>query len=421
MPKIPKDAKRRIPVGMAPKVHSEDEKNQVSLTDKPAEKETAELSEVSEYYTAVAKKLRNTKYILLLIMVITFALTLFAYRDRLTYDNFRYLLRDMDEAGNTEVSTDTVYYTANETNNYLYFRGDIAVASSYGVEFHRALGDRSFEDKVSFASPSICGSEKYMIVYDAGGKTFYVYNSISRVYNETLERQIVCCAAADNGNFAVLTERDVGGYEITVYNKNFDKIGKITREEYIYSIDFLKSGKLTLTALGSDGVSLYTDFIIYTPGEDKVERSVRENGMILKSGETSYGFYVLTDIGLSFYNSDGSKKASYPFGTSEILFADADGDSVCVFLDENKTSQSCGIYLYDAGGVKSSAYVSGGAKGVALCGDLCAVLYTDEVVTVVGGKKTAVDVPSGGVKIIGRDSDNVIICYDDYAKIFKVR
>ena len=86
-------------------------------------------------------------------MVAALIITLWSFRSRLTYDNFRYLFRDIDEAGRTSLTTDAVYFTANDTNVHLYFKGDLAVGSSDGVSFHRSLGSRSFEDSVKFKAP----------------------------------------------------------------------------------------------------------------------------------------------------------------------------------------------------------------------------------------------------------------------------
>lgn len=376
---------------------------------------------VNEYYARISKKLRNMRYLMLLLMVLALVFTLWAYRNRLTYDNFRYLLRDMDEAGNTVVSTDSVYYTASDTNNYMFFRGDLAVACADGVELHRALGNRSFEDAVSFRAPSLCGSEKYMIAYDTGGNTFYVYNSISRVYSETLDREIIDCAAADNGSFAVLTKNNIGGSIVRLYDKNFRLTGEITREEYAYSVEYFDDGRLGISLCVSDGISLYTDFLTYTHGSEDIDSTVRVGGLVMLSGKTDEGYYLLSDLGLAFFNDDGERTSYHSFGTATVMYADAAESTVCVLLDENRIGAECGLYIFSADGMSYSSFVENGAKGVSLVGDAGCVLYDGKLIVVQAGVKTEIEVPAGGKKLFGMDKNSVIICYNDYAKIFEVR
>ncbi len=377
--------------------------------------------EINEYYLRISKKLRNMKYLLLLCMAGALIITLWAYRNRLTYDNFRYLLRDMDEAGNTAVSTDSVYYTANDTNNYMYFRGDLAIASSDGVRLHRALGNRSFKDEISLRAPSLAVSDKYMVAYDVGGKSFYVYNSISRVYSETTEHEIIDCAAASNGSFAVLTKNNIGGSLVRIYDKNFKLIGEITREEYAYSLEFLSDGRLSIALCLTDGVSLYTNLLLYTPQSEDIDTTVRVGGLVLLCGKTSGGYFVLCDSSVSFFNDSGERVFHRSFGTATVLYADTDGERVCVLLDQNTIGAKCGVYVFTKEGESHYSHIGDGARGVTFAKDAVCVLYDGRLLVLGGDMNREIEIPDGGKKLIGRHSDSVIVCYNDYAKIFDVK
>lgn len=382
--------------------------------------EAAENESINEYYARVSRKLRNTKYLLLLLMVVSAVLTLFAYRGGITYENLRYLLRDIDEAGHATLSSDSVYYTASDTNTFLYFRDDLAVASSDGVAFHRAFGSRSFEDDVTFKEPLLTGSEKYMIAYDAGGYSFYVYNSISRVYSETLEYPIVDCAAANNGSFAVLTKNNVGGYTIRLYDKNFKPAATLTREGYVYAIGFFEDGRLYLCESLSEGAALYTDVSLYTVGSDTIDRTLRESGLVLLAGEIDSGMFLLSDRGLTFFDESGEKTVSHSFGTSDVLFADATDAGVCVLLDENASGAQCGAYAYFANGDSYSLPVQKGAKGIVLCKKRICLLYDGSLTVYNGSEINEIEIPDSGRMLLGRDKDSVIVCFNDYAKIFAI-
>ena len=68
------------------------------------------------YYAHISARLRHTKYLCVLLTVAAALLFLFAYLSNITYENLRYLLRDVDEAGNAGCAADSFVYTAADTN-----------------------------------------------------------------------------------------------------------------------------------------------------------------------------------------------------------------------------------------------------------------------------------------------------------------
>lgn len=373
------------------------------------------------YYARISRKLRAAKYIALLLMVVSAVLILWAYRGGITYDNLRYLLRDMDTAGHTAVGGDTVYYTANETNTYLFFRGDLAVGSADGIAFHRALGSRSFFDEVHFKAPVLVGSEKYMLAYDSGGNSFYVYNSISRVYDETLDTPVLAAAAADNGSFAILTENKVGSYEIRIYDRNFEKIATLTRSGDVYAIGFLGDGRLWLCEVLAENATLCTDYSLYTVGNADIDSTHRESGLVLQSGMLKKDIFLLTDRSLVLLNEGGETVATHTFGTADVLYADANADGVAVLLEDNVSGGAYTASVYLANDDTYAVAADKGARGIALCGKRICLLYDGSLAVHDGEKQTDITIPFGGRKLVRQDKNHVVVCMNDYAKIFEVK
>ncbi len=372
------------------------------------------------YYARVSAKLKRAKYLCLLLTVAAALLFLFAYRSNITYENLRYLLRDVDEAGHAGGAADTIVYTASDTNFYLTFRGDLAVCSASGVTLHRASGGRTFSDEISFEAPVAEASKKYMVVYDVGGTRYSLYNSVSRVYDGTTDEPIYDCAVGDGGDCAVLTRSKAGGFAIRIYNKNFDMQSEITRSGYVSDIGYLSDGRLYLCETAVSGASLVTSLSLYTSGKDTLDCTVTANGFALSCGSLDDGFYLLTDGALYFFDKSGEKTFSTSFGTSEILFADASGDGVCVYVDENVSGADCAVYAFFADGESLSAPVSRGARGVLLDRERVCLLY-DGALTVADGKTVEThDIADGGRKLL-RFGDGALICFDDRAEAAPLR
>ena len=376
--------------------------------------------EENAYYARISAKLKRAKYLCLLLTVAAALLFLFAYRSNITYENLRYLLRDVDEAGHAGGAADTIVYTASDTNFYLTFRGDLAVCSASGVTLHRAEGGRTFSDEISFEAPVAEASKKYMVVYDVGGTHYSLYNSISRVYDGKTDEPIYGCTVSDGGRHAVLTRGKTGGFVIRTYSKNFDLESEITRAGYVSGIGYLDDGRLWLCESSASGASLVTSLSIYTSGKDALDCTVTGNGFALSCGSLGDGFYLLTDGALYFFDKSGEKTCSTSFGTSEILLADASADGVCVYVDENVSGADCAVYAFFADGESLSAQVSRGARGVLLDGRQVWLLY-DGTLAVSDGKTLEThDIADGG-RMLLRFGDGALICYDDRAETAALR
>ncbi len=383
--------------------------------------EGEQTSEINEYYLRISKKLRNTKYLMLLLMVAALVFTLWAYRTRLTYDNFRYLLRDIDEAGHTSLTTDAVYYKASDTNTFLGFRGDLAIGSSEGIAFHRALGSRSFTDNVFFKSPILSGSEKYMLAYDAGGKNFYVYNSISRVYSETLPHAIIDAAAADNGSFAVLTKSDVGDSVVRIYNNDFALVGEVTRAGYAYSIGFLTNDLLYICECDLNNASLCTDISFYTLGASDVSKTERLQGLALDVEALGDKTAVIFDKGIAFLCENSSNNNYYSFGTANILYGDISNGMAAVLLDANEVGVGDSVFVCMADGSTFETIVETGARATVICGETVCVLYDGYLLVCKDGENKKIEIAEGAKTMLARDKNSVIVCYNDYAKVYEVK
>lgn len=367
------------------------------------------------YYARISARLRWAKYLCVLLTVAAALLFLFAYRTNITYENLCYLLRDVDEAGNAGRAADSFTYTAADTNFLLPFRGDLAVCSSSGVTLYRAAGGRTFEDSLRFEAPVAEASDKYMVVYDIGGTSYALYNSISRVFDGKTDSPIFDCAVADGGSSAVLTRAATGGFRIRTYSKNFDLTGELTRSGYVSDIGYLDDGRLYICESSVSGASLVTTLSLYTPGHDSLDCTVTAGGFAYRCGSLGDGFYLLTSSTLTFFDKTGEKTFSTSFGTSEILLADGTADGVAVYVDENVSGADCAVYAFFADGTSLSSPAPRGARSLLLAGRKVCLLAEESLAVYDGSTVQQTATASGGRQLL-RLGNAVLVCYDDRAE-----
>lgn len=389
---------------------------------RPTASELSNDGELSEnpYYARISTRLRMAKYFCVLLTVAVTLLLLFAYRTNITYENLRYLLRDVDEAGHAGRTANSFAYTVDDTNFILPFRGDLAVCSASGVTLYRAEGGRSMEDTLRFEAPVAEASDKYMVVYDIGGNTYALYNSISRVFDGKTDGPIYDCAVWKGGDSAVLTREATGGFLIRTYGKNFDLTGEITRNGYVSDIGYLRDGRLYICECSAVGASLVTTFSVYTQGRDAFDCTVTADGYTYRCGSLADGFWLLTSSSLYFFDDSGENTFFTSFGTSEILLADGTEDGVAVYVDENVSGADCAVYAFFADGTSLSAPVARGARSILLA-DRRVCLLEEGSLSVFGNDAAQqLETASGGRKLLRLGSE-ILICYDDRAERVALR
>ena len=67
-------------------------------------------------------------------------------------------------------------------------------------------GDTLLSVSKTNSSPILLTSDKYILVYNAGGNSFQIYSTVSCLYEDTFDYAISCAALNDNGMFLVATK-----------------------------------------------------------------------------------------------------------------------------------------------------------------------------------------------------------------------
>ena len=97
-------------------------------------------------------------------------------------------------------------------------------------------------DTEAIPNPVIESAEKYMLIYDFGGKEYRIYNLFTKVHTEKTEHEIYGAATADNGSYAIITGNGTHLSCVKVYNRRFDEILSIGRNSYVTDVSLSPSG-----------------------------------------------------------------------------------------------------------------------------------------------------------------------------------
>ena len=314
------------------------------------------------YYAKVSARYKVAQRILCLLLVLFMLLVTITNFRQITYGNLFYFFRDFGNAVDLASSGyETLSYDVYSNQSFSLYRGGIAAVSPTNVLVFTASGRRTLKSAVTFSSPQTVCSEKYVLVYDHKGDTFSIYNSFAKVYTESFKQsgeELLDAALSPSGGFAVMTRATDYKSVIYVYDENFKRIGKFSKD--LYAFDFSLNGE------GDRMATLYYDLgdgrgrtvfrvLDVTAENDEtsdrvlIEESISAAFPIACTFLTGGRVAVLTDTAIRIFDEDGSLYDSTEF-TGTISAAVATENGVAVALTQGSLHDRNRVIAYDADG-----------------------------------------------------------------------
>ena len=138
-----------------------------SKTDKPS------------HYERLAEIFRIAKYAALICMVIYLLLSVAVYRNELTVENFRYLMKYFDSSSaeytdGTLKNYNDIYLDATSDIMLGLFNNDLAVVKGDSINIYNMLGNNTFSHTITYETPMLVTSDKYMLTYALGEYSYII-------------------------------------------------------------------------------------------------------------------------------------------------------------------------------------------------------------------------------------------------------
>jgi len=305
-------------------------------------------------YYRVAQRLRTARYTALFVFLIFTAVLFFAFRQEMTMNHFRYLLRNIDFSSNVSLfAGDTIYYNGDDDSEFGFVSGGLAVVSDARVFVTDRASGTTFSEHHGYKSPRLVSSEKYMLVYDRSGSSLSVYNAFSHLKSFEYNGTVVAAATASDGTVAVAVVGEDDYYStVYVYNSSFELLNTISKYKYVTSLALSENGDAL--AIGSvyaeKSGEVHSELLYLEVGKKKEEAKIDlENEAIWQvSFFENDGFAIMTDKAILFYDDDGDsiKRVNYPQTPSGALMG-KEGVLILVSLADSRYQTA---YLYDEDG-----------------------------------------------------------------------
>lgn len=384
-----------------------------------------------KYFEVLSDKYLKASHILYIALAVCFLVTLIFNSKLLTYNNFTYLIKDLNSAASiASENYNSISYVNDELRVVSDFRGGIITASSTDMAIYSASGRKTLYLSENFVSPQIASSKKYAIIYDLGGNNYSVYNSFARVHHGKTQYPISLVTVADNGWFAVVSRDNDHTSVVYLYDDDFNLKNKYSfASKYVFGVSINKRGNriaILSTEAAASGDRFSTSVMLCKPGEtDKISDMELDSGIpygisFIESGNLQ----ILTSEALHIINeTNGKYEKSYKFNSKNIsrfdinqfgcavAFASSDGiinNSVLVF-DKN------GKLIYDV-------IETNGILDLKLYDDYIFISQSDTVtkINTRSGSRTQKNIFEKAFDIIVYNDNNILLCCQTKAKYINI-
>lgn len=367
------------------------------------------------YYARVSRAYRAAKYVAVLLLVLVLLAGMFTGADSITYANFVYLLRDFDTVLNASggEAAVSVRYGRAEERAYLLYRDNLVLVGQSGLNIYNTGGKLTLEEDHGLETPCAVSSDRYLMLYDLGGKTYSLYNSLTRIHTETLGYPISGGAISDSGLYAVVTKTREYTSAVLLYGKNAKLKNRYLKDKYVLDVAISNDGeRVAILSVESVDGAYRTEFQLCRPGADEAVATLTLSGVF----PLSVGFFddntaiLLCDDALRFYRADGELISSFAFSDVSPARFVCGGRYAALAFAADAAGQESRVMLFDAAGSPYFAHtVAGKAQDVALYEDTV-YLLTDRSLLRLTQSTVEAAAYAGGGKAVLADHEGVLLC-----------
>ena len=362
----------------------------------------------------------------LLGMLGTVVFGIFRYQDDLSLENIQRMASYIKAAGTTSDPFTEYRFEAGLETVYAPFGAGLAVSSGDTYSFISGLGSSKYSIQLHYNQPSLCTSDKFVLIYDRGGKGFCVANSYAEYLNTALESPILTASMNREGDFALVTDEAGARSAVSVYSKKQELLCKwITTQYYVlFASVSPDSSRFAVLGLGQgeEGLSLATKVFCFEIGQEEASWTVDlgERQVYSLTHDKSGGLVIVCDDGAHRYE-DGRRTAFVPFSQPVRLFSAAESGEVLVAFDQADRSSriSPAMVLGDGLTTLWSGSFAGTPRALDCRGGSAALLFTDrlEVIGYTGEAIAADTLPHSGARDVVVDEEgSPILIYSDRAE-----
>ena len=378
---------------------------------------TEKKNEAYLHYAKQTKILRRVRVIAVIVLISFLVMMVVLFRDSITIENLQYFLRYLDTRQAQSDTISSIPYDSSSVSDIAVYKGGLAMVDSASVSLYDLNGDVIMAKEAANTSPLISSGDTTFLVYNIGGNTVQMYNSLTCLFDQTYDNPISCAAVNNDGMFFVGTRSMEYRSVIDVYNKNFELIYQwFSPDKYLMCADLKDGGDSLVTAAiyaNEDGSSSAVVSVYRTNSEDvQSEITLTDQIPLSVHFQSNGGIVLITDRGLQFYDDALKLKNEVTYTGYVPVRAESFDEYSYFALNKNVVGSQHEITVTDRdGNVLFSKNVEGEITDCTRSGDMLYFLMERQLVCVSprDGRVSKLDIDAGATAITATEND-LLIC-----------
>lgn len=384
-------------------------------------KVTATAPGVNEYYISVSSRFGFAKWICVALFALFVAFTVLFTRDEITVNNLRYLMKHFDvNSVDSSSNFDILKYDDNGNYSFGYYKDDLAVVSSTGVDFYDMHGNAVMSNAHSMSNPALTVTENYLYVYDLGNKAYSVYNPFTCLKNVTTDYPVNMISAGDSGVFAVVTRDIEYRSKVQIYDKNFNLLSEVSKNKLIIDVSVSSDGRgvLILSCETTNEGDFFTEVTMVRPGkyEPVFSTETADSFPISCTALSGGGAGVLFSDKYIIYSPSGEAEFEYDFTGKTPTTYTSDGEYTALTFNKSVIGYDSSAIIFDkSGNIINDITVSGQCNKSIIENGYIFVMLTDAVarLDINSGEVLYEKTESNPIDFMVRGGDSLLVCYSD--------
>ncbi len=333
-------------------------------------------------YQAVAKRMRVTRYLLIVLLIIGIILSYFLFRQDFSLEKIRFFLRNLELTPSSETGLgDLVYYNGRRDGAVAFVEGALVNVAGENVAVTDHASATLYAGYHGYRAPALLTAGSYFLLYDRAGNGFSLYDPFSKRESGEAGGTILQAALAANGSYAVA----YGSYEdydsiVTVYDAEGKLLNRLSKYKYVTGLALDEAGDYLLTGsifIAENG-RLSSEIQLLELGRKEAALTLTCPSALYRVCFFEDGhFAALFEDGVRFYQETG-ELAFVPWDKAPRLVTIGD-DGILLLTDEADSRKGNLLWLDSEGNTLLTLPLEERILSCALSRDGAALLFEDGV------------------------------------------
>lgn len=396
-------------------------RNRRILSSEQQETPVREIITDEGYYREISLRYGTAQVIGIMLLAVFVAVSLVTNTELLSANNLIYFAKDLTSsiAMRESEARDTLVYASDADNQFVLYRDGLAALGKDKLTVFTATGREAHSHLLSYETPRLVTSGRYLLSYNLGATEFSLYNSFTNVKTATTAQNIRNAAICNKGYYCLVTDGQESESRVELYNDSHRMISRYSLQEYTICAAIRDDAEeLAVVSVSTKDGRMVTHIALVTPGDTEwgTTWTVADAYPVQCHYTDEGNLMLLTTNALYWFDASGQMLNSHAFSPSDVYSFRADGEGCVLMSRANAYNNDTRVEAFDKEGNRVyNITVTGAVLDAARCEMGLAVLTRGELTvyrTDSASDRVSVTLKEGYRVLLPCENNEFMLCGD---------